>query len=181
MGGITDQVDILTNLSNSLGPIERLITGAGYLIGCMFIFKALYSLRMYGESRTMMSNSTSIKEPLLYLFVGVMLIYLPTAMSILLESTFSVSSPLQYAPVNSKNVGINTLFGSGSAIGKPLSMFIQVIGLVAFVRGWVLLARSGSQGQQPGGAGKGMIHIFGGILAVNIVGTLQMINNTLYG
>lgn len=178
---ITNQTDILKNLADSLAPVERLITGAAYLIGVMFVFKAIYSLRMYGEARTMMSSSTSIKEPLVYLMVGVILLYFPTGMSILLKSTFDINNPLQYAPVNSKNAAIDTLFGSGSAVGKPLTMLIQVIGLIAFVRGWVLIARSASQGQPPGGTGKGLIHIFGGILAVNIVGTLQMINNTLYG
>jgi intracellular multiplication protein IcmC len=83
--------------------------------------------------------------------------------------------------VNSSNETINSLFGSGSLVGAPLTMIIRVIGLIAFVRGWVLIARSASQGQPPGGTGKGLIHVFGGILAINIVGTLNMINTTLYG
>jgi intracellular multiplication protein IcmC len=83
--------------------------------------------------------------------------------------------------VNSSNQALDTLFGSGSVVGRPLAIIIQVIGLIAFVRGWVLVARSASQGQPPGGTGKGLIHVFGGILAINIVGTINMINNTLYG
>jgi intracellular multiplication protein IcmC len=178
---ITNSTDLLKNISDSIYPVERLITGSAYLIGCAFLFKAIYSLKIYGEARSMMSSSTNIKEPIVYFIVGAMLLYFPTGLSILLQSTFSVSNPLQYAPTDSKNIGIDTLFGSGSAVGRPLTMVIQVIGLVAFVRGWILIARSASQGQPPGGTGKGLIHVFGGILAVNIVGTLQMINNTLYG
>ncbi len=178
---ITNQIDLLKNISESVYPLERLVTGAAYLIGCMFLFKAIYSLKIYGEARSMMSSSTSVKEPIVYLVVGVMLIYFPTALSIMLKSTFDVTNPLQYAPTDSKNIPIDYLFGTGSSIGRPLAMLIQLIGLIAFVRGWVLIARSASQGQPPGGTGKGLVHIFGGILAVNIVGTLQMINNTLYG
>lgn len=178
---ITSQADILTNIANSLAPVERLITGGAYLMGCAFLFKAIYSLKVYGEARTMMSNSASVKEPMIYLFVGAILIYLPTGFEVFMQTTFGYQNVLQYAPVNSSNQVLDTLFGSASVVGRPLTMLIQVIGLIAFVRGWVLIARSASQGQPPGGTGKGLIHVFGGILAINIVGTIDMINNTLYG
>ncbi|KTD65830.1 hypothetical protein [Legionella shakespearei] len=177
---IASQADILTNLANSLAPVERLITGGAYLIGCAFLFKAIYSLKVYGEARTMMSNSASVKEPIIYLIVGAILIYFPTSFRTLLQSTFGDQNILQYAPAGG-NQALDTLFGSGSVVRGPLVMLIQVIGLIAFVRGWVLIARSASQGQPPGGTGKGLIHVFGGILAINIVGTISMINNTLYG
>lgn len=178
---LAGQADILTNLSNSLYPVERLITGGAYLMGCAFLFKAIYTLKVYGEARTMMSNNASIKEPILYLIVGAALIYFPTTFKVLMESTFHYNTVLEYAPVNSKNSTLDTLFGSGSVVGRPLALLIQVIGLIAFVRGWVLIARSAAQGQPPGGTGKGLVHVFGGILAINIVGTISMINNTLYG
>lgn len=178
---IMGQAEILTRLSESLLPVERLITGGAYLIGCAFLFKAIYSLKVYGEARTMMSNSASVKEPIMYLMVGAILIYFPTGFKIFMMSTFGYQNVLQYAPVNSSNQALDKLFGSGSIVGRPLALLIQVVGLIAFVRGWVLVARSASQGQPPGGTGKGLIHVFGGILAINIVGTINMINNTLYG
>jgi len=178
---IASQVDILTNIAKSLEPIERLLTGGAYLIGLAFAFKAIYSLKVYGEARTMMSTNASLKEPLTYLLVAGIFIYFPTALGVLLQTTFGSSNVLQYAPVNSPNQTLNTIMGPGSVVGRPLTMLIQVIGLIAFIRGWVLIARSASQGQPPGGTGKGFIHVFGGILAINIVGTLEIINNTLYG
>ncbi|MDI9817887.1 MULTISPECIES: type IV secretion protein IcmC [unclassified Legionella] len=178
---LANQADILTNIANNLIPVERLVTGAAYLIGVAFAFKAIYSLKVYGEARTMMSSNTSIKEPLVYMIVAAIFIYFPTGLSIMLMTTFGESSIIQYAPVNSNNQAINTLFGSGSTVGRPLSIIIQTIGVIAFVRGWVLIARAASQGQPPGGTGKGLVHVFGGILAMNIVQTLQIINNTIYG
>ncbi|HAT9716960.1 TPA: type IV secretion protein IcmC [Legionella pneumophila subsp. pneumophila] len=179
---IVSQANILTNIANQLEPVQRLITGGAYLIGCAFIFKAIYSLKVYGEARTMMSSNTSIKEPVVYLIVGALLIYFPTLVSSVLQTTFGYSNPLAYSGgVSSGSDTISALFGSGSLVGRPLVMIIRVIGLIAFVRGWVLIARSASQGQPPGGTGKGLIHVFGGILAINIVGTVDMINNTLYG
>lgn len=177
---IANQVDVLANIAKSMEPLQRLISGAAYLIGIAFAIKALYCLKSYGESKTMMSNNSSIKEPLAYFLVAGMLIYLPTGFQILMNSTFGPnSSILAYA--DSNNPTIDALFGQDSAVGTSLALIIQTIGLISFVRGWVLIAKSASQGQPPGGTGKGMIHVFGGILAMNIVGTIQIINNTIYG
>ncbi|STX28153.1 IcmC (DotE) [Legionella beliardensis] len=178
---IASSADIIINIAQSLLPVERLITGAAYVIGISFAFKAIYTLKSYGEARTMMSSHASLKEPLAYLFVAGIFIYFPTGLAILLNTTFGSSNILQYASVSSQNPTLNTLFGGDSMVGQSLALVIQVIGVIAFVRGWVLIARSSSQGQSPGGLGKGMVHVFGGILAMNIVLTLEIINNTLYG
>jgi len=179
---ITRQANILNNIAANLVPIHHLITGAAYVIGLLFAFKAIYTLKAYGEARSMMSSSNAgLKEPLMYLLVAGIFIYLPTGVAIMLQTTFGSSSILQYAAVNSNNKTMNTIFGSGSLVGRPLTLIIQTIGLIAFVRGWILIARSASQGQPPGGTGKGLMHVFGGIMAMNIVATLEIINNTLYG
>lgn len=178
---IVSNVNIINNIAASLVPVEKLVTGFAYLMGVSFFFKAIHSLKVLGESRSMMSGHSSIKEPLIYLAVGAMFVYFPTGLAVILNTTFGSSNILQYAPIDSQNQAMNTLFGSDSMVGQSLALIIQVIGVIAFVRGWVLIARSASQGQQPGGMGKGMVHVFGGILAMNIVLTLEIINNTLYG
>ncbi len=178
---VLDGVDILKNIAQNLEPFERLLTGGAYVIGIAFAFKAIYTLKVYGEARTMMSSNASLKEPIVYLLVSAIFIYFPTALAVLLQTSFGDSNVLEYAPINSKNDTINAFFGSGSPVARPLTMIIQVIGLVAFIRGWILIARSAGQGQPPGGTGKGLVHVFGGILAINIVATIQVINNTLYG
>jgi len=175
------QADIINNIAASLGPVQKLITGAAYIIGLAFTVKAIYSLKVYGESRTMMSGNTNIKEPITYFIVSAIFLYFPTALASMLQTTFGDSNILQYTSIDSNNATISTLFGPTSPVGASLTMLIQTIGLIAFVRGWVMIARSASQGQPPGGTGKGLMHVFGGILAINIVATLQMINNTLYG
>lgn len=175
---LANQIDLLTNIANNLRPVNRLIIAAAYIIGLSFAFKAIYSLKVYGEARTMMASNASVKEPIIYLMIAAIFIYFPTALQMLLNTTFGYSNILEYASVNNGRAGI---FGGDSPFGRPLALLIQTIGLIAFVRGWVLIARSASQGQPPGGTGKGLMHVFGGILAMNIFGTLEVINNTLYG
>lgn len=180
MSWVQNNTNILENVANNLIPVQRLVTGAAYLIGLSFAFKAIYCLKVYAEGRTMMSGNNSIKEPAVYLMVAAILIYFPTGLAMALSTTFGSSNILQYAPINGGSAGMNALFGN-EAVGRPLTIIIQTVGGFAFVRGWVLIARSASQGQPPGGTGKGLVHVFGGILALNIVATLQMVNNTIYG
>jgi intracellular multiplication protein IcmC len=178
---ILQQSDVINNLARSLGPVQTLIFGCSYLLGLMFGFKFLFSLKIYGEQRTMMSSHTNVKEPLMYLIVTAVFFYFPSAIETMMNTAFGYSNALDYTSISSANTSISALFGPTSPVGASLALFIQTIGLVAFLRGWMLVARSASQGQPPGGTGKGLMHVFGGILAINIVGTLEIINNTLYG
>ncbi len=177
---VMHQAGILNSIANNLLPVQRLITGAAYIIGLAFAFKAIYLLKSYGESRSSMmsSGNSSLKEPLIYLFVAGIFIYFPTGLAIMLETTFGSPTLMgwQYS-----NGGIGSWFSSNSIIGRPLTIIIQTIGGIAFVRGWILIARTASSGQPPGGTGKGLMHVVGGILALNIVATLEIVNNTIYG
>jgi intracellular multiplication protein IcmC len=170
-------IDILKNIAANVEPIQKMLTGSAYVLGLVFAFKALYSLKVYGEARTMMASNASVKEPLMYLFVAAVFLMSPQALTVFLTSTFGTGNIMEYGPAN----GESPLFGSATEIGKPLVMIIQTIGYIAFIRGWVLVARASAQGQQPGSTGKGLMHVFGGILAINIVSTLQIVNNTIYG
>ena len=62
---------------------------------------------------------------------------------------------------------------------EPILGIIQIIGIIAFMRGWLLLAKATNPGQQPGAISKGVTHIIGGILAVNIRTFITVIYQTL--
>jgi intracellular multiplication protein IcmC len=179
-GWAGNQIDVLSNLAQSLIPVQRMVTGAAYVIGLTFAIKALMTLKAHADNRSQMSSG-GLKEPLLYFLVSAMLIYLPSGFEVLMNTTFGYSNVLAYAPVSTHSTLLDSLFGAGSGLGQTLTIIIQTIGVIAFVRGWVLIARSATQGQGQGGVGKGITHVFGGILAMNIVGTMEIINNTLFG
>lgn len=170
---IAANAEWLNHLARSVDQVYKLVTGAAYIIGCAFAFKALYSLKVYGELRTMMASNTSLKEPLTYLLVAAVFIFMPTAFSIMMNTTFGSSNVLAYSELPA---GMSFSATNG---GEAFLKILQLIGAMAFVRGWVLLARSQGQGSQPGTMGKGITHIFGGILLMNIVGTVNVMYNTL--
>lgn len=170
--GTYNAEDMLLNLQQSLPGLFHLAVGGAYLIGITMVFKGLYDLKQYGESRTMMSGQRDIKAPLFELMVGTLCIYSPTAFSSVMMSTFGYSSVLSYNDMSTS---------SGQAISPSAEVvlqIIQVIGVFAFVRGWVLLARSASGAGQHGVFGKGLAHVFGGVFAINIVGTCNVIAAT---
>lgn len=175
------EVSVLTNLADSLLSVEKLVTGAAYILGILFIMKALSAMKVYGEQKSQMSSHSSMKEPVTYLLVGGMLLYFPTGFEVAMQTMFGYSDVLAYTSSSTGGALLSSLFGDSSALGQSLALLIQVIGLIAFVRGWMLVSRSASQGQNPGGMGQGLMHVVGGVLAMNIIGTLEVVKNTLYG
>lgn len=166
-----DAIEMLINLSNSLGAMMRLVAGAAYVIGFGFFFKALYHLKIYGELRTMMASQTSLKQPLTYMAIGVIFIYLPSALDLAMTSTYGEARMLGpdewEGGTFSSAAGMNAIF-----------LLVRFIGLVAFVRGWMLISKSAQAGT-PGNFGKGMTHIIGGVLGMNIVATANIMSATL--
>ena len=176
----TGSTDVLVNIANSLLSVEKTITGASYLMGIAFGIKAVVTLKIHGEQRSSM-GAGGMKEATIYLMVSAMLLYYPTAFEVIMNSSFGYSSVLAYAPASASTPILTNIFGSDNRVGQALTIIIQTIGLVAFIRGWLLIARSSGQGGQPGTVGKGFMHVFGGVLAMNIIGTLEVFHNTLFG
>ena len=167
-----DAGQMLINLGESLPAIYRMVTGAAYVIGIGFAVAALYHLKIYGELRTMMSSQTGLKQPMMYLFVAAIFIFLPTGFAMVMSSTFGYANVLSYQQWPTR---------SGYPISREaivVLQLIQLIGIISFIKGWILIQRSSSQ-QQQGGFGKGLVHVMGGIFAANIVGTAVIVSNTL--
>jgi intracellular multiplication protein IcmC len=159
---------MLVNLSTEFPAFYRLITASAYILGVAFIFRGVYQLKVYGDLRTMMSVQTNFKATMMLFFAGAALLYAPTAFKSMLLSTFattSMSDPMSYQPSG----GILSPLASSAVL-----RFIQLIGTISFIRGWVHLAHSSN----PNGRstlGKAVTHILAGLLAINIEGTRQIL------
>lgn len=164
-----DFFTMLQAFANNLPGLYQFMTGLTVLTGFWFGLRGLYMLRQYGELRTMMSVQTELKKPLLYLLTACVLVYWPSMLHVMMKTMFTYQNPLQY-----QDAGNSAQY---DLMVQVAGLLIQFVGFVGFVRGWILLAAYGEGGQQTSIA-KPLLHIFGGILAINIFASWTIIKNS---
>ncbi len=168
----TNLVNILVNLQQSLVAIWGFLAALCYVLGVWFVGIGVLRLKQYGQMTVMMSTHASLGPTLGYVLVGSGLIYLPSLLDTINITLWNYDfSSITAYPATS----------SFSDIMIPLTALVQVLGFISFIRGWMMLAKLGGQGAQPGTLGKGIMHMVGGILAMNITGTLNMLHATFFG
>lgn len=161
---------MIDNFTTTVPQLMRLITAFAYVAGFYMVFQGILKLKQYGESRTMMSSQHELKGPMIYIMVGAALIYLPSSVRVGLTTFWSSPNPYAYRVDNTDQWGqvINDCY-----------MVVQMIGTIAFIRGLLILSHLGAQQGQPGTFGKGMAHVVGGILCINIYEFTHAVMNTL--
>lgn len=163
---------MLNNLSQSYPALWRMMTAIAYVIGFVFFFTALYQMKIYGELRTMMASQANLKTPMTYMIAGSFLIYMPTAFNM-----------LEYTVFHTTGASVLSYHGGATPSDKVNDAFyglLQIVGLMAFIRGWVIIAKSSRTGVQAN-YGKGLTHVIGGLLAINIVGFSDVMYKSLFG
>lgn len=157
-----DLITIIGNLSHSLYPVQHLITGGAYILGILFFWTAISKFRKIGDHRAQSSSQEKMFSPIMYLFMGAALLYLPTGLDVMANTFFGAGNVLTYSSYNSTNIY--------SSIG----LVVQTAGILWFVRGSVLVAHASQPGTQHGP--KGLVFIIAGVLAMNFDNTIAMLN-----
>jgi hypothetical protein len=103
--------------------------------------------------------------PLAYLIGGGALLYLPTTLVVVSNTTFGENTVLQYGAVNPYD------------IYNSMKLVISTAGLLWFVRGCVMLVHASEPGVKDGP--KGLAFLFGGVLAMNFESTGDALNYML--
>lgn len=162
--------DMINRIAGQIPMLMRMVTAFGYVIGMYFIFVSLMKFKEFGEQRTMMSAQHHLKEPLTYLIMGGLLLYLPSSVQVGMSTFWADPSPYGYLEGEDQwQQFMNNCF-----------LVIQLFGTIAFIRGLVILSHTGGQGG--GGQGhfaKGVTHVIGGIFCINIYQFIKVILFTL--
>lgn len=166
-----DIEQMIVNIAETMPSLLAMFTAGAYVLGFTLVLKGIYKLKEYGEMRTSMSSQTNLWPPLITIAVGTILIFFVSGYEIGLQTLFGYSSPLTYSSDTS----------STDALVSSVVLIMQVVGVIAFIRGLLLLNSAGGHGAQPGSIGKGLTFAVGGLLAINIYGTWEMLVNTLVG
>jgi intracellular multiplication protein IcmC len=166
-----DLSTMMQTFQNNLGPVYILVVALSYVMGIWFITDSVFRLKKFAQQRTMMSTTASMAKPLILMALGLSLLYFPSFVNITTQTLWvygSSSSVLKY-PVEPS---------TWDAFIHPLIDTVRLFGLIAVVRGVVLLTKLANESAQPGSMGKGLMHIVAGTLAINIVGTTNVIKAT---
>lgn len=163
-----DIIGVILTFAESLPGLSRLITASTYLLGVFLVASGLYKLKALGDHRSMMSNPMDINGPIVKMLVGAGLIWWPTLIDVTTYTFWGTTSPLSYQP--SYGYEVDTII-------EVAFQVIRLVGIIAFIKGWYYLVKSGEQGGQIT-VGKGFTHIVGGIFAYHMGATVQVIMNT---
>lgn len=207
-GGILGKLDaqsILENISTLLVPITHLVLAISLVAGIAFMFKGVAMLHTFGQIQHQMGKPHGITGPFIYIGIGAALLYLPSTVIAASNTIFGASLtdffyPNEYIELkgvdgtlfinntpNYENQGANKLMAyydisSGQEWAHLIDVvvkFIQLIGLIAFIRGWFILSHSAESHSQQGGLAKGLTHIIGGILSINFIPFMQALSELI--
>jgi uncharacterized membrane protein HdeD (DUF308 family) len=160
-----DLVSILGNISQSLYPIQHLISGGAYLLGILFFITSIMKFMKIGNHRAQGSSQEKMYSPIIYMVIGAILLYLPSALNLAANTAFGVGNVLTYTNYNPTN------------IYSSMGLLIRTAGVLWFVRGCVLVAQASEPGTQHGP--KGLVFIIAGILSMNFDNTVSILNNLM--
>lgn len=163
-----DLAGMIMTFGESLGGIYNLIAAMSYIMGIILVAAALYKLRKTGDHQSHMVNPVGLGGPLANMLLAVGLIWWPTMLDSVTYTFWGSTSPLGYKPAFANDY---------AGVWNVIVNIMKIVGLIAFVRGWYLLSKSGEQGHQ-GTITKGLTHIVGGIFAYHIEGTLNILMTT---
>jgi intracellular multiplication protein IcmC len=168
-----DVTVVLANIAKEARPIAKFVVALSFTFGFCLVCLGIIKLKSYGHNTVMMSTHANPTIPLVYVTIGSIMMSFTTMLNVGSMTVFA--SPTD-----------NMLVYQGATPGSPFSqlmstvvVIIQVVGYIAFLRGWFILMKIGSN-NSPGTMGKGLVHLLGGILAANIMTTWAVINQTLF-
>ncbi len=162
-----------TNVVEGLAGASEFMLGLFYLTGIAFVFTGVNKMKKLGHRTAFMNVDSGITGPLIMVFLGAMLIFFPSFLEVLSQSIWASPDIAELGDLAYADSDQSLL----SKIG-PMVTIIQFIGLIAILRGFLILTKVTGQGAQPGTISKGFIHIIGGVMAVHIVRTAEVMINT---
>lgn len=160
---------MLANIQNAVPNLMRMITAFAFVVGFLFVIQGIIKLKHVGEMRTQMSHEHHLTGPLLLIVIGSLLIYLPSSVQVGMSTFWSNPNPYGYVSQQDQ----------WSQVINVCYVVIQFIGVLAFIRGLIMLSHVGGHGGQQDSFKRGITHVIGGIFCINIYQFIQVILATV--
>jgi hypothetical protein len=182
--GLTPEYMIQNLVENIREPMTLMLSIMATIIGLVLIYKGLVKSTKYGTD----PKAYSIPNILANLIVGCILFTTGTSFDLVSNTllgdnhvyqtssafwSYMAGSPFlsQFSP--------DQLVSFETTVGYCLNFF-QLIGIIGFIRGWLIL-KSSVEGSGQATIAQGLTHIFGGAMAINIFQILEIFNYTFTG
>lgn len=171
---LLDASDMLVNISHIVPQLMQLATALSYVSGMWLMISSIASMSKATTFASPQQGQVSMGSLLRKLFVGAGLVYLPSVVDIGTVTLFSTTTPISYITQTSSKLAqfINDAF-----------QIIYLIGVISYIKGLYELAYEGTFQSQDGNHHsrfkKGITHMIGGALCINIQLTLQMVFSSL--
>ena len=168
---------IINNFVGSIySPMFALISVIAISCGIFLIFRGLLKASKIGSD----PRAAAPHAILVNLFIGAILVSVGQSLGMMLESLFGtpdLSSASSFA-IQWQNISSN--INDTAAIDKVIRSclaFVQIIGAIGFVRGWLIL-KVAIEGSGQATVPQGLTYIIGGTFALNIPMALKIFNST---
>ncbi|MFA6279430.1 MAG: hypothetical protein WC612_01375 [Bdellovibrionales bacterium] len=177
--GAASSLDVMMQnlVKNIHGPMFKLIAMISVIVGLTFIVRGLLAGVKTGTD----PRASSPKTIIVNLVIGAVLISIGSVLPDILKTLFGtgdVSNMSSFSGIAwSKFVGSGVDTTAADNTVKAILAFIQIIGGIAFLRGW-LIVKSAVEGGGQATIPQGVTHIVGGAMAVNIDVMLKIIDKT---
>lgn len=163
-------------VKNIYDPIFSLLSLVAVAIGLTFIVSGL----LRGAKTGTNPQASDPKAVISHLLFGAILISIGTVLPSTLESIFGSSDISKMSSITliswSKIVGSDVDTTAADETVRAVLAFIQIIGGISFVRGWLILKKAVEGGQAT--IPQGLTHIIGGAMAINIDIMLKALDRT---
>lgn len=179
-------VVLIPNIANAAGAVATLQTlfkngvsswqGIIHLVGAlMYVSGIVIGGMAIVKFKDLSDGKIPAHIPILLSVISAALIASP---SIIMTITSTYYGDKEFKPDNLlTSIPASSVDGVSEALTSVL-IFVQMLGVIAFFRGFLMLKSVGTG--KDGQLGKAMTHILGGVLAINIQATVGMLARTFF-
>lgn len=147
------------------------LSGFSVVAGVVMIFIGLFKLKGLADFRSYTSGQTEVMKAVAIMVIGGMFVWMPFVVDVMTYSFFG-------AGVGALNRGYPIQSEVAYEYVFALTRIIQAFGIISFIRGFFILSTMARSQPQPGTLGKAMTHIIAGVLMINIIPTVRLVENT---
>lgn len=155
---------MLKNFTSSVDPLIDLLRAISYVGGLYFAIKGIIKFIDYSKS----NGQTPLSKPILTIVISAFMMSIGASLDIVTSSIYGSNGPGDFlAPAT------NNISAQAQQIFSSIFIFLKLIGFLAFVRGFFILAKAVETGQDL--MPKGFTHIIGGVLLFHMKATLTIL------